>query len=207
MKKQSTELNTTKRTAEFMNRKDTFMCITASHFLFRSQLKAKAAKPMSLKDAEQLATLLNITFASAGKEFNPLELMRSENEEINESLEYFNLYQEYRDIFEDEKDVIERFAHWYVNDDKDKPEERLECMELKMTRAIIMYIGNTIVDALSGEMSIQEAREIIKEYYKYVENNPLLGITINHARRAFIRAKWRLTEIKTASRKRGKLHN
>ena len=87
MKKQETKTKMTKRSTEMMNRRDTYICLTASHFLFKSRLHVKAAKPLNYNDAEQVSTLLNLTFAHIGKEFAPDDLMKSENDEINLSLD------------------------------------------------------------------------------------------------------------------------
>ena len=188
----------TKRSTEMMNRRDTYICLTASHFLFKSRLKAQSAKPLNYKDAEQVSMLLNLTFAHIGKEFAPEDLIKPENDEINLSLEYFNLYKDYSGMFPEVKESIDLFAQWYVSDHLEEPEEYIRTGQLRMTSGIIMYMGNTLLDAITGEISNQEARQTIKEYYQYVNDNPVMGITINKAKRAFIRAKWKLSAIKNS---------
>jgi hypothetical protein len=96
-----------------------FIYLFAAHSLLSAKNHSICVKKTSLQEAQSTSELVNLFIDNDYEKTTPYQFMKSPDEEANQAIEFYRIYEEFINTRKDDKRAIEEFSEWYVN----SPEE------------------------------------------------------------------------------------
>jgi len=98
-----------------LRRRESFLCLLAAHSLYSAEVHSLCVEKISLKEAKDASSFINMFIENPNEKTTPHQFMRSPEDEANEALNSFQIYKSIIELLPDRKRVIEGFSKWYIN--------------------------------------------------------------------------------------------
>lgn len=127
-----------------------FIYLFTAHSLLSAKNHSKCVKKTSLQEAQSTSDLVNLFIDNDYEKTTPYQFMKSPDEEANQAIKFYRIYEEFINTRKDDKRALEEFSEWYVN----SPEET------DMIRFNYPFIENAVTILL-----LKETNRINEEEY------------------------------------------